>query len=134
MTLRKCIDLTSLLDGETSRSIATLQILETIDRNTGSSCGKLKETTLLFSVPCADNFPEVLNDLVLFLIATIVGVFLPVVDIDISNTANKQFKLTFIENVNKVSRDQFIETGDESVELLFDSFLNFPFCDKPAKS
>jgi hypothetical protein len=46
--------------------------------------------------------PEVLDDGVLFVVATVVGVLGPVVDIDLRDTTNEQLKLTLIKDVDKV--------------------------------
>lgn len=127
MTLWQSINLAGFLDSESSWTITALQILEAVDGDTTCSCGELKETTLLFSIPRSDDFPEVLNNFVLFLVAAVVGMFLPVIDINISDTTNQEFELALIENVDKISWDQFVETGDEGIELLFDSLLDLPF-------
>lgn len=55
MSLWKLGHLTSLFDSEASRTIAALQILESIDRNTRCSCSKLEETRLFLCVPSFDN-------------------------------------------------------------------------------
>ena len=74
--------------------------------------------------------PKVLDDFILFSVPSIVCMFLPVVDIDIRDTTNKQFEFPFVKNVNKVRGNQFVEPSNESVELLFNSFLDPPFGDK----
>ena len=56
---------------------------------------------------------------------------LPVIDIDICDTANEQLKFALIEDVDQVGRDELVEALHESVELLVDTLLNAPFCDKP---
>jgi hypothetical protein len=99
MTLGQLIRLPSLLNRKPSRPITPLQILEPIDRNTRSTSCKLQEARLLFSIPAADALPEALDDLVIFRVAAVVGVLLPVVDVDFSDTANKQFELAFVEDV-----------------------------------
>jgi len=58
-------------------------------------------------------------------------VLLPVIDINICDTANEQLKLALIEDVDQVGRDELVEALHESVELLVDTLLNAPFCDKP---
>jgi hypothetical protein len=85
----------------------------------------------LLSVPTANALPEVLDNLVVLGVATVIGVLLPVIDIDISNTTDEQFQLTFIKNVYEIRRNEFMETGDECLELLLDTFLNAPFSDEP---
>lgn len=46
--------------------------------------------------------PEVLDDRVLLVVATVIGVLCPVVDIDFRDTTNEQLELTLIEDVDKV--------------------------------
>ena len=130
MTLGQLIRLPSLLNRKPSRPITTLQILEPIDRNTRSTSRKLQEARLLLGVPAADALPEALDDLVVFSVAAVVGVLLPVVDVDFSDTTNEQFELAFVEDVYKVRGDELVETRDEGLELLFDSFLDSPFGDE----
>lgn len=55
---------------------------------------------------------------------------LPVVNIDICDTTNEKLKLALIEDVDQVGRDELVEALHESVELLVDTLLNAPFCDK----
>ena len=126
MTLGQCVYLSSLLDGEPSRSITSLQIFEPVDWNSTGSSGKLQQPRFLFGVPCSNNLPEVLDDLILFLVSTIIGMLFPIINIDVCYTTNEEFKFSFIKNVNKVRRDQLIEACDESVELFFDPFLDLP--------
>lgn len=134
MTLWQSVDLTCLFDGKSSWTITTLEIFETIDRDSACSSCKLQETTLLFCIPRSNHFPEVLNDFVLLLVATVIGVFLPVVYVDISNTANEKLEFTLVKHVDKISRNQFVETSDEGIELFLDSLHDFPFSHKPMKS
>ena len=77
------------------------------------------------------HLPEVLYHRITFSVAAVVGVLLPVIDIDICNTANEQLKLALIEDVDQVGRDELVEALHECVELLVDALLNAPFCDKP---
>jgi len=46
--------------------------------------------------------PEVLDDRVLLVVATVIGVLCPVVDINLGDTTNEQLELTLIEDVDKV--------------------------------
>lgn len=46
--------------------------------------------------------PEVLNDGILLVVTTVVGVLGPIIDVDLGNTTNEEFKLTLIEDINKV--------------------------------
>ena len=77
--------------------------------------------------------PEILNDLVLFRVPSIVGMFLPVLYIDICNTPDEQFQLSLIEDIDKIRRDQLIKACNKSIELLFHPLLDSPFCDEAEK-
>lgn len=99
MRLRQLIRLARLLNRKPSRPITTLQILETIDRDTRSTGSKLQQTRLLLGVPAADTLPEVLDDLVVLGVAAVIGVLLPVVDVDIRDTTDEQFEFTLVEDV-----------------------------------
>ena len=122
--------LASFFNCESSRSITTLQILETIDWNTRGTCSELQETGLLLGIPAANAFPEVLDDFVILGVATVIGVFLPVLDVNVCNTTDKQLELAFVKNIYKIRGDELVETGDESLELFLDTFLNTPFRDE----
>lgn len=124
--LRQSHRVTRLLDGEPSGAIRTLQILEAVDGDTRGTRGELQQTRLLLGVPAADDLPEVLDDLVLLLVAAVVGVLLPVVNVDVGDTTNEQLQLALVENVDKVSRDQLVESGHERVELLLNPLHDLP--------
>ena len=81
----------------------------------------------MFSVPFADGFPEPANDLVGFLVAAVVGVFFPVVDINVGDTADEELEFAFVEDVDEIGGDKLVETGDEGVELGSDTLLDAPF-------
>lgn len=52
--------------------------------------------------------------------------FLPIIDVDIGNTTDKEFKLSLIKNINKVSGDKFMEPSEKRIKLLLDSLLDLP--------
>jgi hypothetical protein len=54
----------------------------------------------LLGIPAADALPEVLNDFVVLGVSTVVRVLLPVLDINVSNTADKQLELALVENID----------------------------------
>ena len=74
--------------------------------------------------------PEVLDDFVLFGVAPVVGMLLPVLDIDVGDTADEQFELSLVEDVDEIWGNQFVEACDEGVELFFDPLLDAPFGDE----
>jgi hypothetical protein len=132
MRLWQLIRLTRLLNRESSRSITSLEILEAVDRDTRSTGSELQQTRLLLRVPAADTLPEVLNDFVVFSVAAVIRVFLPVLDIDIGNTTNEEFEFALVKDIYEIGRDELVETGNEGLELLLNALLNPPLGDKPA--
>jgi hypothetical protein len=77
------------------------------------------------------HLPEVLYHGIAFGVTAVVGVLLPVVDVDICDTANEQLKLTLIEDVDQVGRDELVEALHKGIELLINTLLNAPFSDEP---
>lgn len=126
MRLGQCSRIAGLFNGKASRSVGTLQILETVDGDTRRSSGELEKTRFLLRIPAADDLPEVLDNIVLLLVAAVVRVLLPVVHVDVGNTTNEQLQFTLIEDVDQIRRDQLVETGHERVELLLDPLDNLP--------
>lgn len=74
--------------------------------------------------------PEVLNDNIVLRISAVVGVFLPVVNIDICDTSDEQLQFTLIKHVDQVRRDHLVEPCNECIELLFHPLLDTPFRDE----
>jgi len=130
MTLRQLPNFTALLDGEPSGTITALKIFETIDWDSGRARGKLQQARLLLRVPTPDAFPKVLNYFVILGVSAVVGMLLPVLDINVCNTPNQQFKLALVKHVDQIRRNEFMEASNEVLELLFDTFLNTPFRDE----
>jgi hypothetical protein len=58
-----------------------------------------KEANDYDSIP---YLPEVLDDGILFVVAAVVGVLGPVVDVDLGDTTDEQLKLTLVKDVDKV--------------------------------
>ena len=46
--------------------------------------------------------PEILNDRRIFLVATIISVFLPVIHVYISNSSYEELKFTFVKDIYKI--------------------------------
>lgn len=105
MTLRQLRRLTRLLNRKPSGTIRTLQILEPVNRDTRSTSSKLQKTRFLLSIPRPDTLPEVLDDLVVFGVASVVGVFLPVLDVDVCYSTDEEFEFSFVEDVDEVGWD-----------------------------
>lgn len=72
-----------------------------------------------------------MDDFVGFGVAAVVGVFLPILDINIGDTADKKLELALVKDVDEVLGDEVVEACDEGVELLFYALLDTPFCDEP---
>lgn len=108
-----------------------MQILESVDGDTRGTSGELEKTRLLFGVPGANDLPEILDDLVLLLVTAVVGVLLPVVNVDVGDTTDEELKLALIEDVDKIRWDQLVEAGHESVELFLNTLHNLPFSNQP---
>ena len=53
--------------------------------------------------------------------------FFPVVDVNVCDAADEEFEFAFVEDVDEVRGDEFVEAGDEGVELGGDTFLDSPF-------
>ena len=79
---------------------------------------------------CRTYSPEVLDNLVLLGVSAIIGMFLPVFDINIGNTANKKFKFALIKDVDEIGRNELIEPSYKGIELLLNPFLNSPLSDE----
>ena len=74
--------------------------------------------------------PEINNDLVVLSVTTVIGVLLPVIDINIGDTTNQQLEFSLVKDIDQVRGDQLVEAGKECVELLLNSLLNTPFGDE----
>jgi hypothetical protein len=86
----------------------------------------------LLSVPAADALPKVLDDFVVFSVAAVIRVFLPVLHVNISNTTNEEFEFALVEDVYEIGRDELVETSNKGLELLLDALLDPPLSDEPA--
>lgn len=131
MRLGKLAFFSALFNCESSWTIRALQVFEAVDRDTRCTSGKLQKSALLLCVPTANALPEVLHDWVILGVSAVVSVLLPVVDINVCYTTDEEFQLTLIEDVDEIGRDELVETGNESIELLLNALLDTPFGDKP---
>ena len=77
------------------------------------------------------HLPEVLYHGITFGVTTVVGVLLPVVDIDVRDTTNEKLKLALVENVDQIGRDKLVEALHKGIELLIDTLLNAPLGNEP---
>ena len=74
--------------------------------------------------------PEVLYHGIAFGVAAVVGVLLPVVHIDICDTADEQLELALVEDIDQVGWDELVEALHKGIELLVNTLLNAPLGDK----
>jgi hypothetical protein len=58
--------------------------------------------------------------------------FFPIIYIHLCNSADEKFQFTFVENINQILGDEFIESLCKVLELFFNSFLDTPIRDKAA--
>ena len=127
MTLRQRRISPGLFNREPSRPITPLQILESIHRNPTRARGELQQPALLLGVPAADDLPEILDDLVRLRVAAIIGMLLPVLNVDVCDTADQELEFALVEDVDQIRRNKLVEAGDEGVELFLDTLLDAPF-------
>lgn len=85
----------------------------------------------LITIDAITHLPEVDDDEIALGVATIVGVLLPVFDINISNAANQQFQLSFVEDIDQICWNELMEASHKRIELLFDPLLDTPLCNQP---
>lgn len=147
--LGQVVGVARLFDGKSTRTVAPLQILEASNWNLGCASleaatfsintqwsfflwthSELQQSTLLLCGPRANSLPEPLNDLVGASVRAVVGVSHPIVDVDLSNTANEQLQLTFVKDVDEFLRYELVEAEHEGVELVFHTSLNAPLGDE----
>lgn len=79
MRLRQLARVAGFLDGETARSVGSLQILEAVDRDTRRARSKLQEARFALRWPASDALPEPLDDFVVDFVSAIVRELGPIV-------------------------------------------------------
>lgn len=129
MTLRQLPRLPRLLNRKPSRPIRALQVLKSIHRNPTRTRSKLQQSTLLLRIPTADTLPKVLDNFIILSVSTVIGVLLPIFNINIGDSANEKFEFALVKDIDEVGGDEFVKASDEGVELFGDSFLDAPFGD-----
>jgi hypothetical protein len=86
------------------------------------------------SVMIVAYLPEVLDHRIALGVATVVGVLLPVVDIDVCYATDEQLELTLIEDVDEIGGNELVEALNKGVKLFIDPLLNAPLRDEPVSS
>jgi hypothetical protein len=76
--------------------------------------------------------PEVLYNRIAFGVTTVISVLLPVVDIDVCYATDEQLELTLVEDIDEIGRNELVEALHKGVELLIDTLLDAPLCNKSA--
>jgi hypothetical protein len=129
-----------------------LKIFKPVDGDSRRSRRELKKARLLLGIPTSDALeggisishgpfrkmgltyrPEVLNHLVRLRVSSVVGMLLPVVDIDICDAADKQLELALVKDIDKLGRDELVEAAEEGGELLLHPLLDSPFDEQAGK-
>lgn len=114
------------LDRESSRSITSLKIFESVDGDSRSSGGELQKARFLLAVPASDCLPEELDHLIGLGVSSIVSVLLPILDIDFCDTTNQQLQLSLVKDINEFGGNELVESSDESLELIVDTLPDSP--------
>jgi hypothetical protein len=83
---------------ESVDTVHALQLLEAIQRYLTRACDELKELSKLFFVERSHCAPEPLNLLRRRRVVLVLCIALPVVNVDIWQTGDKQLKLLFVED------------------------------------
>jgi hypothetical protein len=76
--------------------------------------------------------PEVLYNRIALGVATVVGVLLPVVDIDVCYATDEQLELTLVEDVDEIGGNELVEALNKGVKLFINTLLNAPLCNESA--
>ena len=124
--LRQLVGIAGLLHGKPSRSVGTLQVLEAVNGDTGGTGCKLEQPGPLVALPLGNALPEPLDDLVGLLVAPVIGVSLPVIDVNVGETTDEQLELPLVEDLDQILRNELVETVHKGLELLLDGLGNDP--------
>ena len=94
---------------ESADAVHALKFLEAVERHFGSSCHELEELRPLFLVEGTDCSPEPLDLLRGGRVVVILGIALPVINIDVGETRDQKLKLLFVEDCNELLRNYVME-------------------------
>lgn len=104
-----------------------MQIYKASDRNSRRAGCKLQQARLQLGIPRADAPPEVLYHLIGFRVAPVVGILHPILNIDVYGAPHQELEFALVQDLDEIRGDEFVETGHEGGELLFDALLQAPF-------
>ena len=111
MTARQTVLATIItMNVEFGEPIHTLKLLEAVERDLGGTGNELQELGLLFLVEAANCAPEPLDLRRSLLVVVVIGVALPVVNINVRQTRDEKFKFLLIEDCDEFGGDDFVET------------------------
>ena len=97
------------VDVESAKAIHTLKLAKAVERHFACTCNKLQELGSFLLVKRSDCAPEPLNLWRRGLVVVIFGVIFPVVDIDIGQTRDEQFKLLLVEDCDQFRRHDVVK-------------------------
>lgn len=94
---------------ESADTIHALQFLEAVQRHLGCARDELEKLGEFLLVEGPDSAPEPLDLRGAGRVVVVLGVGLPVVDVDIRQTGNEKFELLFIEDCDELFGDDLVE-------------------------
>lgn len=94
---------------EPADTVHALQLLEAVERHLGCARDELKKLGEFLLVEGPDSAPEPLNLRGTGRVVVVLGVRLPVVDVNIRQTGNEKFKLLFVEDGDELFGDDLME-------------------------
>lgn len=94
---------------EAVNAIHSLELLEAVERHLGGTCDKLDELGTLFLVKRADGAPEPLDLRRRRVVVVVLGVALPVVNVDVGQTRDEQLELLLVEDRDELGGDDVVE-------------------------
>lgn len=97
------------MDIEPCKSVHAFKLFEAIQRDLGCAGDELEELGAFFLVEGAYGAPEPLDLRRCRCVVVVVGVVLPVVDVDVWQTGDEELKLLFVEDSDQFSRDDVVE-------------------------
>jgi len=97
------------VDAKPSVTVHALKLFEPIEWNFACTSDELQKFGALFLVEGSNSTPEPLNLWRSRVIIVVLGVVLPIIDIDFRHTRNQQFQLAFVKDGNELSRDDIME-------------------------
>ena len=115
------------LDAESARTVGAAEGGEALVGYARRAGDELEEFELLLVVEAVDGLPEPLDDRVIGMIArAVVGVLLPVGDVDLDRAAEDELELARVEHLHVLGVDDLVEALDERLGLLLHAALHAP--------